>query len=189
MLVNNACNGAALRRIQVLSRHLKPAQESCPASLRRQFASTTKTDSLDNFKGKSYPFQFRIPLRWRDHDQMNHTNNSLFFTFFEEGRLQHFEECGFTIDVNDKSEPQPIVSSTYCKFRAPLTYPDTVTVGVRVDDVDATSFTHNYAILSDKTGRVVAEGNAGVVFIDYESGKRGAIPARILEHTKSMQKD
>jgi acyl-CoA thioesterase FadM len=56
----------------------------------------------------------------------------------------------------------------------PVTFPDILTIGSRVEeDTNSDSaWFHHYAIVSHKTGRVVAEVEAKMVNYDYTAQKR-----------------
>ena len=54
----------------------------------------------------------------------------------------------------------PILHSLQCRYKFPLTYPDTARVGVRVSEVGVDRFTVLFRILSARHQRVAAEGES-----------------------------
>lgn len=64
-------------------------------------------------------------------------------------------------------------------FRHPLRYPDHVRVGARVEALGEDRFTMAYAIASRATQRIVAHGSARVVILDYQTGRKVALPEAI----------
>ena len=96
--------------------------------------------------------------------------------YFESVRVLYAEEV---MGVPVKPEDLAIImGSTSCRYKAPVAYPDTVVVGCRTEITNAEKgeFTQYYAVASEKTGRIVAEGDAGMVVYDYVNERRIAVP-------------
>ena len=124
-----------------------------------------------------YPITLEIPVLWGDIDSMQHMNNLVYLRYFESARSAYFDEMG-AFTYKDKTGLGPILYSTYCRYRIPLTYPDKVTVGARVDanETGEDRFTMRYAVLSHRHGKIAAEGDGVIVYIDYTTGKKAPIP-------------
>ena len=72
--------------------------------------------------------------------------------------------------------------------KGPLTFPDTISVGVKTLEVLENSYVEEYKIISHKSKRVVCEGKGTIVIIDYGASKRAPVPPNIAEVlTKDMQ--
>jgi len=78
------------------------------------------------------------------------------------------------------------LATTSCRFKAPLTYPDTVTVAACVESLESDRFTMRYFVKSAASGRVAAEGEGLVVFYDYNNNCKHAIPEDIHAAIKSL---
>jgi acyl-CoA thioester hydrolase len=81
-----------------------------------------------------------------------------------------------------------ILASTQCKFIYPLAYPDSVSVGVRVDLMADQYFIMKYAVVSHKHQRLVAIGDAKVVMFDYVNNKKASIPSEIRKTIIDLEK-
>ena len=81
----------------------------------------------------------------------------------------------------DAKEVGPILATASIAYKAPVTFPDTVTVGARVTAVKEDRFCMAYAGVSHKTGRVVCEGDSWIVTYDYRVLRKAPIPAHILD--------
>lgn len=116
---------------------------------------------------------------------MGHVNNVLFFRYMENVRIEYYEKIDFW---NSKKYTGlgPIIASTYCKFKAPLTYPDTVSVGTKTIKLEDDRFTMKFSILSHKLNREVAEGEAIVVSYDYNNMKKALLPTEVLNKIKEL---
>jgi acyl-CoA thioesterase FadM len=65
------------------------------------------------------------------------------------------------------------------QFKAPITFPDTISIGSYSEKVSDTEFITRNAIVSHKSGRVVAEIENGIVWVNYTTGKRTAFSPEI----------
>jgi acyl-CoA thioester hydrolase len=82
----------------------------------------------------------------------------------------------------------PILGSTSCRYKLPLTYPDTVSVGARTVEVGEDRFTMQYAIVSHRHQKIAAEGDGVIVMYDYREGKKTAIPDEIRQRIEDLEK-
>lgn len=125
-----------------------------------------------------FPITVDIAVAWGDMDAYGHVNNTVFFRWFETGRIAFLRAIDFTAG-GAGGGVGPILASTQCRFRRPVSFPDTVTVGVRTTGVEEDRFTHVYRVLSHASGEVVAEGGGVVVSYDYGAGRKVPIPANV----------
>lgn len=70
----------------------------------------------------------------------------------------------------------PILASIDCRFRYPLAYPDTITVGVRMVALGEDRFTIHHRVVSQTAGRIAAEGEGVIVAYDYERAQKTRLP-------------
>jgi len=84
----------------------------------------------------------------------------------------------------------PILASTQCRYKIPLTYPDHVTVGAKVETIEKDRFIMKYAVISHKFKKIAASGEGVLVTFDYQNNKKALIPdeirKRIIDLEKSM---
>jgi len=122
-------------------------------------------------------------IMWGEMDALEHVNNTAYFRWFETARVAYFDQLGFRID--GETGLGPILASTSCRFRLPLTYPDRVLIGSRVTDVGADRFTMLHRAVSLRLDAVAAEGEGVVVCYDYGNRRKAGLPpeltARIIE--------
>lgn len=127
---------------------------------------------------EDYPVTVDIPVAWGEMDAYGHVNNIVYFRYFETARMAYFERLeapGFLA----RDPLGPILASTRCRFRAPLKYPDRLTVGARVARVEADRFLMVYAAFSHAMGRVAAEGDGTIVCYDYRNSCKAPLPESI----------
>ena len=123
---------------------------------------------LENYKGLAYRDRVSFPLRWRDLDAMGHVNHTLFLAYFEQARAELWSANGLVLDGKGEA---PILKSLTAEFKAPLTFPDVVTIGVRTVELSQREYDQFYACVSHASGRVVATGSARFVNFDYDAGR------------------
>lgn len=126
-----------------------------------------------------FPYRILIPTRWSDNDMLGHVNNVIYYRYFEAVVVRfQMEEAG--VDwVNDKVSPQAV--ETLCRFHRPLSFPETVEAGLRVDRIGNSSLTLEIALFSENEETPAATGHFVHVFVDAESLKPEPIPAEKRE--------
>ena len=121
-----------------------------------------------------FPVTVEIPVAWGDMDAMGHVNNAVYFRYFETARIECFAEVGLG-SIEQSDSVGPILHSANCRFRIPLTHPDTVTVGVKIGEVGDDRFVMQYRAVSHHHGAVAAEGESLIVTFDYATGSKAQV--------------
>jgi acyl-CoA thioester hydrolase len=121
-----------------------------------------------------FPVTLRWPVAWADMDAFGHVNNTVYFRWFETVRIECLSHIGWA--SGSTGTVGPILAQTSCTFRAPVVHPDTVILGARIDDVAEDRFTMRYRVVSERLGRVAADGDGRVVAYDYAAGRKAALP-------------
>ena len=134
----------------------------------------------------TYPVVIEIPIRWGDMDAFQHVNNIVFFQYFESARMAYLEKIQ-ALDYFESTGIGPILASTRCRFRFPVTYPDTLSVGAKVTDIGQDRFTHQYLAFSNVHRKVAAEGEGIVVTIDYKSNAKSPLPEPIKQRIYALE--
>jgi len=119
--------------------------------------------------------RIEVPVAWGDMDAFAHVNNTVYLRWFESARIAYFERMGI-IGSGAPTGIGPILASISCRFRAPVTYPDTVDAAVRVTGIGQDRFVMQYQVASRALGRVVAEGEGVNVSFDYGVGRKARLP-------------
>jgi acyl-CoA thioester hydrolase len=129
---------------------------------------------------RSFPVVAEIPVTWGDMDSFQHVNNVIYFRYFESARIQYFEAVGL-MDIVEQLGVGPILGSTSCRYRTPLTYPDTVYVGAKITEMHEKRFTMEYLIVSEQHPETVAEGSGVVICYNYQKNQSTQIP-EVVHH-------
>ena len=124
-------------------------------------------------------------VAWGEMDAFQHVNNTVYFRYFENARIAYLDALKFDPKQHTVG---PILASTQCRFKAPLSYPDSVSVGVRADGVSEDRFTTLYEIYSHKLERIVAKGDGVIVAYDYQTKSKSQFPQSFLDAVKKLEK-
>ena len=136
---------------------------------------------------KDFTFVVDINIEWGDMDALQHVNNIEYFKYFQVARIAYFEKIN-SDSVFGETRISLILASTQCKFIYPLAYPDSISVGVRVDTMADQYFTMKYAVVSHKHQRLSAIGDAKVVMFDYVNNKKTSIPSETRKTIIDLEK-
>jgi acyl-CoA thioester hydrolase len=134
-----------------------------------------------------YPVVVTTMVAWGDMDANRHVNNTVYFRYIEHARLQCFGDMGFS-KTQQETGIGPILSWTDCRFRRPLAYPDTVSIGTRIRDVESDRFVMDSIIVSHALGQVAAEGKQHVVIYDYRNHQKAPLPEEIRRDISRFEK-
>ncbi len=133
-----------------------------------------------------FPIVIATPIAWGELDSFGHVNNIVFFRHFENARIALLDRIDFR-DPAHNDGVGPILASTQCRFRRPLTYPDTVHVGARVRTLEADRFELEFRTVSLALGKTAAEGWGVVVAYHYEQSRKAPLPERVQQLIETLQ--
>ena len=133
-----------------------------------------------------YPVVIEIPVAWGEMDAYGHVNNAVYFRWFESARIAYFDRIGLH-ETKDRDGVGPILASTRCRFRLPLAYPDTVSVGAAVPELGGDRFTMLYRVVSQRHHRLAAEGDGLVVTYDYERAVKAPVPDEVAAAIERLE--
>lgn len=139
---------------------------------------------------KDYPAKIEIPVQWGDMDAAQHVNNVIYLRWFETARIQYFEQLGELMDFSGVADLGAILAETYCRYKMPVTFPDTVVVAARIvpDTIDEFSFRMQHVIVSQQHQRIAAEGWTRIVCYDYREKRKALIPAALKIKILAIEK-
>jgi acyl-CoA thioester hydrolase len=128
------------------------------------------TDVLKEFE-KTYPVIIDIPIHWGDMDAFQHINNVMYFRYFESARIAYMAQTQVLEELKSK-KVGPILASTECRYKRPVTYPDTLKVGARTIELGENDFIQEYAIYSTAQQTLTTIGTARIVMVDYNTHRK-----------------
>jgi len=143
------------------------------------------THSMKKLK-KEYPVIISQDIIWGDMDAFGHINNTVYFRYFENVRIEYFNRIG-VLEQKKQLCVGPILASTRCNFRIPLDFPDQIHIATRSIILSAKKFSMEFAVFSEKHGVIAAEGDGLIVYYDYAKGQSCEIPPEIVAAIKTLE--
>jgi acyl-CoA thioester hydrolase len=135
---------------------------------------------------KTCPVVIEIPVAWGEMDSLRHVNNIVYFRYFESARMAYFRRLDIWNYMNETGIG-PILAATQCKFKIPLTYPDVVSVGAKISEIETDRFSMKYTVVSHNHAKVAAEGDGLIVSYDYRAQKKAPLPDEIKERIRVLE--
>lgn len=120
-----------------------------------------------------------IPIRWGDLDSVGHVNNTIYFRYMEQARIDWFESLGYPVGPCAEG---PVIINASCTFIKQINYPGNVEVKTFAGKVGHSSIeTWIEMRPSYDAQSVYAEGGAKVVWVNYALGKSQPLPETIRQ--------
>lgn len=128
-------------------------------------------------KRTDYPRFYPITTRWMDNDLYGHVNNVTYYSYFDSAVNRYLIEEG-GLDIHNAPVVGFVVNSQ-CHYLAPIAYPDSIEVGLRVNRLGNSSVTYGVAIFKVGQDEAVAYGDFVHVFVERAANKSVPMPAPI----------
>lgn len=122
-----------------------------------------------------FPVVVDIPVAWGEMDANEHVNGAVFIRYFETSRFTYYGRLASFLEEDSALAAGRILASISCRYRAPLSFPDTVSVGTRVAAVGTERYVMEHRVVSHRLEQVAAEGESHIVCYDYPRAKKAAL--------------
>ncbi|TKF21038.1 acyl-CoA thioesterase [Vibrio genomosp. F6] len=137
---------------------------------------------------KEYSVITEIPVAWGEMDALNHVNNAVYFRYFETARIAHFNKVELMEEMA-MTKVGPVLGETQCRYKLPVTYPDTLLIGSKVTDIQSDRFTMQYEIVSKKLRKITTIGSATIVMFDFKTNQKAELSERLTLAIKALDKE
>lgn len=134
-----------------------------------------------------YPVRLEIPVAWGEMDALGHVNNVVYIRYLESARISYLLQVGLE-DFMGQGQIGPILASIQCKYKSPVTFPDTLIIGTRVTALGEDRMTMHHRLVSAAQKRIVAEGEGVVVSYDYVARKKAPLPDSLRRKILAAEK-
>ncbi|GBD36010.1 hypothetical protein HRbin36_01127 [bacterium HR36] len=134
-----------------------------------------------------FPVAVTFPVQWGEMDAYRHVNNVVYFRYFENARAAYFQAINWP-EIESQTSVGPILASAECRFRRALTYPDTVTVAIRVTPPLAEDrFSMECRIISHKLLAIAAEAKGVIVGYHYAEQRKASLPPELWQRIAQLE--
>ena len=122
-------------------------------------------------------------IRWGDMDALGHVNNTIYFRYMEQARIEWLyaqAKAGVGYDRGTG----PVIVNASCTFREPLVFPGEVEVRMFLGNLGRSSVGSFYDLRT--AGRQFAEGAAKIVWIELASGRPTPLPEALAAPLRAL---
>jgi acyl-CoA thioester hydrolase len=106
-------------------------------------------------------------------DAAGHVNNSRFFSYFEEARVEWLKD---TLDEDAFGDRGPVLAHASCDFERPVHHPAALRIDVYAEPPGRSSMATHYTARLHDADQTVATGTAVLVWVSADTGEPVPIP-------------
>lgn len=131
-----------------------------------------------------YPFATEIQIYISHVNECGHLDNAQLLTLVSEARVRFFNWLGYReLDVGGSSF---VVADLVAQYKSEGYHGEVMCVAMSPDDFNRYGFDLRYRMTETRSGREVALGKIGVVFIDPVSRKVTPVPPALLNRIQTL---
>ncbi|ULH16288.1 acyl-CoA thioesterase [Deinococcus sp. KNUC1210] len=125
----------------------------------------------------AYPSTHLLPTRWADNDMYGHINNVAYYSYFDTAVNALLIAQG-VLDPQ-QSSVIGLVVETGCQYFAPLSFPDTLTIGVGVERLGNSSVRYRLGVFRMQEEQPAAQGFFVHVYVDSRTRRPVTLPPEL----------
>ena len=132
--------------------------------------------------------KYSVKVQFHEVDLLGVCNNAIYFNFFETARLEYLKTIGQYKEMEDALNSQEfyLIVHNECDYLEPAYYDDELNIYSRVKYIKNSSFCFEHVIENNSTKKIIAKGNAVIVYINRKLKKSIPIPDEFYEKVKSF---
>ena len=124
-----------------------------------------------------------MPIRWGDMDAFRHVNNTVYFRYMEQARIEWITSLGFSCTAEKEVM---IMVNGFCNFYKQVSFPASLRVSTFVGQignstVDLLNTMELIEASADQGPVLCADGGATMLWVDLEKNKSMPWPESILK--------
>jgi len=122
----------------------------------------------------NFPVFRAITTRWMDNDAYGHVNNVVYYAWFDTAVNAHLIEQG-ALDPTG-GDVVGVVVETMCRYHAPVSFPEPVELGLRVERIGETSVRYALGVFRAGEERAAADGHFVHVYVERDAMRPVPVP-------------
>ena len=122
-----------------------------------------------------FPHWTTLSIRYRDLDTLNHVNNALFSTYFEEARIRFIRQVPELLD-QIRQGFSFVLAHLEIDFVKPAEYPAELLIGSGIKELGNSSITSLQAIFHEGNKSLIAVAESSGVWFDLNKQRPARIP-------------
>lgn len=132
----------------------------------------------------AYTLYRRINTRWADNDAYGHVNNVVYYAWFDTAVNAYLIEQG-ALDIHNGATIGLVVE-TQCNYFAPVTFPQSVEIGIRVAHMGGASVRYELGVFTANAAGEFVDCAAKGHFVHVYVDKMTRRPAPLRSTFKSV---
>ncbi len=129
---------------------------------------------------------YDLTTRWADNDIYGHANNVVYYAWFDSVVNRFLIEHGGMQPGRDPVVGYVVASS--CDYFSPVSYPDELRLGLRIDRLGSKSVTWEIGVFTAAAAESCATGRFTHAFVDRATGRSAQIPPKIRAALEGLQR-
>ncbi len=142
-------------------------------------------NKVEQLLRSAYRHFLLIQTRWNDNDLYGHVNNVIYYEFFDTAVNEYLIRSG-VLDIH-QGDIIGLVVETQCNYFVPSAYPDTLTAGIRVGKLGATSVRYEIGLFNEEDQMPSAQGHFIHVYVDRHSRQPMQLPEDFRTALEKLQ--
>ena len=134
---------------------------------------------------KEFSSIIELPVQWGEMDTAKHVNNSVYIRWGESARIAYFDKMG--LDNSFTEQIGAILGWQDCKYIFPVTYPDTISIGVKTVEIKEDRFFVECHMFSHRHQRIIAINKNSILAYDYHNLKKAELPKEWIDKISTLE--
>jgi acyl-CoA thioester hydrolase len=141
--------------------------------------------TADRHARSRYPYLHPLATRWSDNDVYGHVNNVAYYSYFDTA----VNACLIGRGVLDPQAGSVIglVVETGCRYFAPLSFPETLAIGVGVAHIGTSSVRYELGVFGQSQEQAAAQGFFVHVYVDRVQRRPVPLPPELRAALEGLQ--
>lgn len=129
---------------------------------------------------QKFNFETKIKVRFSETDAFGHLNNVSHIIYFEQARLDYFQEVEMLDYFMDSATfTMMVTADIHCHYMSQIFFGQPLGVKVRVPHLGNSSADIQYAIVDTRDQRLLATARGSIVHINKKTGKSAPWPEQV----------
>ncbi len=127
------------------------------------------------YQPNQFPHWMTIPIRFRDLDPLNHVNNAIFSTYYEEARINFIRDVP-AFSEQMKNNFSFVLANIEIDFVNPVEYPADLLIGTGIKKLGNSSITSFQAIYTSDNKELISVATAHGVWFNLSEQRPSRVP-------------
>lgn len=146
----------------------------------------TAMQDSNRYRLQNYPLIVEQSVTWGDMDAHGHVNNVVYFRYMENARVEFYRRIG-KYEFEGRTGITLVVKSTGCRYIASLSYPDRISIGARVTEMNDEQILMQYIVVNSGSNQVAALGEATIVAVRVADTRKVPFPEELKARIRDLQ--